>query len=960
MAAERTVSVRVKLNGASKFKSDVAEINTSLDGLGGWMDTAKGILASNVIQQGFSAIAGVIKSCWTNAVDFETAMAGVQKTTDMTDVELQVMANELMNMSEKIPIAATELAGLAEAAGQLGIAKEDITEFVEVAAAMGVSTNLSAEEAATEMARIANIMGTSAQDYERMGSVIVDLGNKMATTESEIVYMAQGMAGVGQIVGMSEADVMAYSAALSSVGIEAEAGASSISTLWTNIETMVATNSIELTDMAEVAGMTRQAFAEMWETDAAGAFQAFISGLREAGAEGESVMAILEELGIREIRQRRAVTSLAGANNVLTQALETSTVAWEEGTALATEAGTFYGTTASQIQMAENALTNLEAEAGSRYTELVTDWTSTGAAIASQIRQNMTELAPLPELIDDANDAYEAQMDTIDETTRQANTLINKLDEMGDIKSLNPQDQEYYLSNLRLLSELVPSVKNIIDTETGAIEGGTEALRANTEAARENAEQAAELERAREAHAAYQAASEQLANKRTLLDVANNDLSAAEAEYDALVARQQELIDEATEIANERTARGEGYVTYGTVVHEIGEPQDNGQSEYYNLEQEIMAANTQINLAEQSVNNLNREIEEERKIIEENSWVVQEYGDALVGMGESYQAAIDGTETLTAAEREQVAEFDFLQQQLDGISEELITATDEARQRLDGVISGFGEIEMPDAVSPEDMIAGLDSQIEYMRTYQENLEKVKGLGLDPDLIEQLSDGSTQSAAILAGLAEDGGESIEELNAKMAEVETTKNSLAESLAQAEINFDTRVDSIVDAANEMVTEVDQYSGAYTSGANTVQGIIDGMNSKLDILSYTSGRVRSLSNVTNGGSGSGTSHAMGLTYVPYDGYLAQLHRGEMILTALEARAYRAQQFADYGAMAALERRSGIVNNDNRRVLDGHIDNSVRVGDIYVRNETDISRLERQLTGRSRSVARGYGSTR
>ena len=81
-------------------------------------------------------------------------------------------------------------------------------------------------------------------------------------------------------------------------------------------------------------------------------------------------------------------------------------------------------------------------------------------------------------------------------------------------------------------------------------------------------------------------------------------------------------------------------------------------------------------------------------------------------------------------------------------------------------------------------------------------------------------------------------------------------------------------------------------------------------------------------------------------------------MVLTALEARAYRAQQFADYGALAALEARGGTVNNDYRRVYDGRIDNSVRVGDIYVRNETDISRLERQLTGRSRSMARGYGS--
>ena len=37
---------------------------------------------------------------------------------------------------------------------------------------------------------------------------------------------------------------------------------------------------------------------------------------------------------------------------------------------------------------------------------------------------------------------------------------------------------------------------------------------------------------------------------------------------------------------------------------------------------------------------------------------------------------------------------------------------------------------------------------------------------------------------------------------------------------------------------------------------------------------------------------SHAGGLNYVPYDGYIAELHRGERVLTAQEAAGYNNQR--------------------------------------------------------------------
>lgn len=344
-------------------------------------DDLRDALAAAGVIKALEKTAEALKACVVASVEFESAMAGVAKTTDLTETELASMADEIQALATQIPATTTEIAGVAEAAGQLGIASDDILSFTEVMVNLGVATNLSSEEAASALAKFANVVKMSADDYEKLGSTIVDLGNNFATTEADIVSMATRLASTGEIVGLTEPQIMAIATALSSVGIEAEAGGSAISKLLKQLETMVATGDETLSDFAAVAGMTAEEFSQAWGEDAVSALSMFINGLGNVDAAGGSAAAVLDDLGITEVRLSNAVLALASSDDILTQAVELANAAWEENTALTNEATTRYETTESKLQMLSNAFDNVKTAVGDQLTPAVGDLADAGTKV---------------------------------------------------------------------------------------------------------------------------------------------------------------------------------------------------------------------------------------------------------------------------------------------------------------------------------------------------------------------------------------------------------------------------------------------------------------------------------------------------------------------------------------------------------------------------------------------------
>jgi len=298
------------------------------------------------------------------ASDWQSAWVGVTKTVDGTDEEMAALEGQLRRLTGVLPATHEEIASVAEAAGQLGIERENVAAFTKTMIDMGQSTNLSADDAATSMARFMNIMGTGQGQVQNLGSALVGLGNNYATTEREIMEMSMRLAGAGKQIGLTEGQTLGLATALSSVGIEAEAGGSAMSKVMIDIAASVETGGAKLDQYAAAAGLSAEQFAEKWRKDPADALAVFVKGLSNAEAQGKSTLGILADLGITEVRMRDALLRSSAAADQFSAAMAEGNQAFEDNNALTIEAAKRYETVESKIAMAGNAIRDAAIDFG--------------------------------------------------------------------------------------------------------------------------------------------------------------------------------------------------------------------------------------------------------------------------------------------------------------------------------------------------------------------------------------------------------------------------------------------------------------------------------------------------------------------------------------------------------------------------------------------------------------------
>ena len=616
-------------------------------------------------------------------IDYEAAFTGVKKTVDGSQRQLEKLNDQIKEMSSTMPYAAKDIATIASLAGQLGVGVNDIRDFTEVMLGLGTATNLTAEDASTMLAQFQNVTGFETDKIKNIASVIVDLGNNSATTERDIMEMAQRFASAGTLAGLSAPEILGMSAALSSVGIGAEAGGTSLSKLTQNIQKAVETESKDLEQFARVAGVSAKQFAKAWKESPVEAINMFISGLHETYEEGDPVLELLDKVGFSEVRLRNATQALASSEKGLAYYVDMANNAFGDTVAYDTEVGRFLETTQSNVQILKNNFELLKIQLGEALAPAFDDLVSGAGTFVEKlsllIEQNPIIIEAISQIIgvftgvldilglvidefttyeghierfgsvangtsdaiDNSTRAYADQQKAIDDTYTEAQKYLDVLADIERDGKVTRDEQEKYNDAIEELKKLFPELNIEIDKKTGKIKGGTDAIREQIDAWKDLAMAEAKQKRMIALYENLYNVQAELSDNTKKYKDNQKELDRIEKERESKGERYIYLTNRRKELT---AAEAEELKKLHKYMTESKDRMDELEQEQADLEVAIVGGKDALNDSWRAIKNWEGVIDDATKATEDDTKATQENAEAHEKAADSYDQSAKAEE----------------------------------------------------------------------------------------------------------------------------------------------------------------------------------------------------------------------------------------------------------------------------------------------------------------------------
>lgn len=273
-------------------------------------------------------------------------------------------------------------------------------------------------------------------------------------------------------------------------------------------------------------------------------------------------------------------------------------------------------------------------------------------------------------------------------------------------------------------------------------------------------------------------------------------------------------------------AREEAQAQYEAQVSRLNEL----STERAEIESRLKDARLALNEAEAAGTGNTRELQ---NTINELTAAQEENERQTAALEEASSAYGEAQAQAAAKSQEMQARVQELTDQMADLEESYQKSMEAAKSSLESQMGLFADLDASVDVSINDMIESLKRQTEYMDSYASNIQKAMELGVDKGLIQKLSDGSEESARILAEIVGSGKEEIANLNAEFRKVEQGKNDFSRVVADLETDFSRRMEEIKRELSDTIAELDQSEEARAAGANNIQGLINGTFSKTGAL-------------------------------------------------------------------------------------------------------------------------------
>lgn len=163
------------------------------------------------------------------AIDFESQMADVRKVVNFeTPTQFREMGDDIGRLSERLPMAATDIAKIVAAGGQSGIARDELLGFAEAAVKMGIAFDQTADESGDMMAKWRTAFRMNQGEVVALADRINYLGNTGPATTKQISGIVTEVGALGEVAGLSSAQIAAIGATMAGVGVKQDVAATGI------------------------------------------------------------------------------------------------------------------------------------------------------------------------------------------------------------------------------------------------------------------------------------------------------------------------------------------------------------------------------------------------------------------------------------------------------------------------------------------------------------------------------------------------------------------------------------------------------------------------------------------------------------------------------------------------------------------------------------------------------------
>ena len=419
----------------------------------------------------------------------------------------------------------------------------------------------------------------------------------------------------------------------------------------------------------------------------------------------------------------------------------------------------------------------------------------------------------MEEDLDSAKSTFDDTSATIQGTADLAGMYCAKLEELGEDTSATEGHSKEWLMTLQLLEDAMPELSDMIDTQTGAIEGGTEAIRDNIQAWQEKQKAAAYQEYMNQVMSEY---------NDVAVEVAGNEIKLYDNEQ-KLAKAQKERAEKQERLSAAEKDFNNGVISYKT----------------------YQAMKKDVNDAKLSVEQLQTEHDNLTQALDEGNAVRAEAEATLESMTDAYTAltgATDQTADSTANMNDQATLVDgtieSMNQALSDLAERYGDAYDKAYESISGQYSVWEEAAEIIPTSIGDINAALESQNQYFREANANLENLRGRqadieGLNTVLTVLAQDGSPQAQAALAGMADASDEDLQQMVNNYLDNMKQQDEWAKNTASIATDIDGSLEDIVNSTRNTVNELDLSDEARAKGVATFSEYISGIQSQYNLL-------------------------------------------------------------------------------------------------------------------------------